>query len=322
MAAGQHLHTSCFLSTFSAQAIAFTLCLRESCWLLLLQMLVTALDVFRDWSIPWRFSLGISGLCQNRLILRGSWVLEDRHDRQAYSLGTGHSDSRLAASKAVQSQEASLKKGIWSVQRLGAGDMGAGIQADSLGGGAFTTTTFPSLSLSVPLAELRLRQQRRERGDAAASRAKASGAALAIYLSGMGKLQIILKDSCPSLVSARRGGRLMKLSVTAGASSAAPVAERNPGSEQQSLEALAQAVLLQPYAVQLLMNKYEPCPAMPSFLSSSSVSNSIPTWLMFRTSLRSMDSCAFCMSDALMSSRCFTGFRRKGWAQIRSGTAS
>lgn len=69
----------------------------------------------------------------------------------------------------------------------------------------------------------------------------------------------------------------MKLSVTAGASSAAPVAERGPGDERQSLEALAQAVLLHPYAVQLLMSKYEPGPALPSFLSLSSVSNSTPT---------------------------------------------
>lgn len=53
--------------------------------------------------------------------------------------------------------------------------MGAGVQVDSLGGGAFTLTTMPNLAMSVPLAELRLRHQRRERADAAASRAKASG---------------------------------------------------------------------------------------------------------------------------------------------------
>ena len=55
----------------------------------------------------------------------------------------------------------------------------------------------------------------------------------------------------------------MKLSVSAGASSAALVAERDPGDERQSLEALAQAMLLHPYAVQLLMSKYEPGPALP-----------------------------------------------------------
>ena len=85
----------------------------------------------------------------------------------------------------LKTSEICMKVKICSVQRLGAGDMGAGIQADSLGGGAFTTTTFPSLALSVPLAELRLRQQRRERGDAAASRAKTSGVALSIDVSGI-----------------------------------------------------------------------------------------------------------------------------------------
>ncbi len=66
-------------------------------------------------------------------------------------------------------------KEICCVQRLGAGDMGAGIQTDCLGRGAFTTTTFPSLALSVSLAELRLRQQCAKRADAAALRAKSSG---------------------------------------------------------------------------------------------------------------------------------------------------
>lgn len=101
--------------------------------------------------------------------------------------------------------EICMKGNICSVQRLGAGDMGAGIQADSLGGGTFTTTTFPSLALSVPLAELRLRQQRRERGDAAASRAKTSGVALSIDVSGIGNSPMIMKNSCFSLVNAWRG---------------------------------------------------------------------------------------------------------------------
>ncbi|CAL5228630.1 g11796 [Coccomyxa viridis] len=105
------------------------------------------------------------------------------------------------------------------LQRFGSGDAGAGVQFGTVAEGAFTATTLPNLAMSVPLAELRLHHQRRERADAAGSRAKATGGS---------------------------------------SSGAAAAPEQDTGDEERlSLDALAQAVLLHPFAVQQLMARLQ-----------------------------------------------------------------